>query len=45
MDDITYEHVKDAEDGLSECCGAPAYLGLCSECREHCDVYYEDEDE
>jgi len=44
MDDKTYEHLRDSYDGESECCGAPVYLDICSECGEHCDLM-EDEDE
>jgi len=34
-------------DCVSDCCGAKAnsdYM-ICSECKEHCDIYYEDEEE
>jgi hypothetical protein len=31
-------------DCVSECCGAPANSDqmICSQCHEHCDVYYEE---
>ena len=34
-------------DCLSECCGAFANSDqmICSDCQEHCDIYYEDEEE
>ena len=34
-------------DCLSECCGASCNsdIPMCSECGEHCDIYYEDDEE
>lgn len=33
------------EDGQSSCCGAKVYMGICADCKEHCDaVGDEDED-
>ena len=40
-DEINYE------EGLSSCCGAKVYLdiGICSDCKEHCDVEEPEPDE
>lgn len=36
--------LKDMEEGLSECCGAQVYLSdICSDCKEHCSLVYEEE--
>ena len=34
-------------DALSECCGAPTNsdIMICSECKEHCGIYYETDNE
>ena len=38
--------IEDMKGGSSSCCGAQVYtdLGICSDCKEHCDIV-EDEDE
>lgn len=28
----------DMEEGTSNCCGAIVRLGICSDCKEHCDI-------
>lgn len=34
------------KDGMSNCCGAPVYidLGICSDCKEHCDLETEEDE-
>ncbi len=32
------------EDGESSCCGAAVYMGMCADCKEHCDAVSDDED-
>lgn len=36
--------LKDMLEGYSNCCGAKVYLGVCSDCQEHCSIMEEDED-
>ena len=37
FDEKLYEYIRDIieEDELSECCGAPVAMGLCTDCYEH----------
>ena len=34
-------------EGMSSCCGAAVYAetDICSDCKEHCDIVYEDEED
>lgn len=32
------------EDGESSCCGAAVYIGICSDCKEHCEAVDEEDD-
>ena len=38
FDEKLHEFIQDIieDDELSECCGAPIAMGLCTNCREHC---------
>lgn len=38
------EHLIDAEEGESNCCGAKVVGYICSDCKDHCDVVKNDED-
>lgn len=33
------------EDGESSCCGAAVYIGICSDCKEHCEAVDDDEED
>lgn len=39
--------LEDMKEGMSSCCGAPVYtdMEICSDCKEHCGIEYEEEDE
>lgn len=42
----TREYIDDiTEHGWSDCCSAEVINGLCSQCREHCDIIGEDYDD
>lgn len=38
--------IEDMMGGTSSCCGAAVYTdwGICSDCKEHCDIVEEEED-
>lgn len=43
---MSFDPLDCYESGLSSCCGARVLLGMiCAECKEHCDVETEDEDD
>ncbi len=33
------------EDGASSCCGAKVYMGICADCKEHCDAIQDEQDD
>lgn len=33
------------EDGSSNCCGAKVYMGICADCKEHCEAVADDDDD
>ena len=39
--------IEDMKGGESSCCGASVYtdLGICAECKEHCDIVEPEQDE
>ena len=38
--------VYDKEEGVSNCCGASVYwTDICMDCKEHCEIEYESEEE
>lgn len=46
LDDKRHDHMT-INDCLSECCGAVTNsdIMICSDCGEHCEIYYEDDEE
>ena len=46
LDDKIHQHTP-INDCLSECCGAISNsdIMVCSECGEHCEIYFETDDE
>lgn len=46
MNDHDIEMLNDAKgEGFSNCCGASVYGDICADCKEHCDVEFEEDEE